>query len=106
MGCRTSPFIAVRANLIGEETVRGDRQDVSNPFRWNEYRLNLPGQSTYNRGVAWGAKVRRSRVKQPKRKQWTRKNGDRCTHGHVYFVLHQKRTMPRKGFEIGFCKEE
>ena len=25
--------------------------------------------------------------------------------GHVYFVLHQKRTTPRKGFEIGFCKE-
>ena len=25
--------------------------------------------------------------------------------GHVYFVLHQKRTIPRKGFEIGFCKE-
>ena len=32
----------------------------------------------------------------------------RCSHsfiGHVYFVLHQKRTIPRKGFEIGFCKE-
>ena len=26
-------------------------------------------------------------------------------YGHVYFVLHQKRTIPRKGFEIGFCKE-
>ena len=26
-------------------------------------------------------------------------------YGHVYFVLHQKRSIPRKGFEIGFCKE-
>ena len=26
-------------------------------------------------------------------------------YGHVYFVLHKKCTIPRKGFEKGICKE-
>ena len=26
-------------------------------------------------------------------------------YGHVYFVLHQRCTIPRKGFEKGICKE-
>ena len=58
MGCRVSPFVAVRANLLGEETVKGDRLQQNNPFAWDRYCLNLPGQKDYNPKISWGSKVK------------------------------------------------
>lgn len=53
MGVRSSPFNCVRAYLISEEIIKGDRREVSNPFRWHRVVLNLPGQSGYDPSKPW-----------------------------------------------------
>jgi hypothetical protein len=41
-----------------KETIMGDPNDVSNLFKWKEFRLNIPGTPEYDPSVAWVAKVR------------------------------------------------
>ena len=42
MGFRSSPYLAIRHLAIAEEQARGDPLEDSNPFCWNEVKLNLP----------------------------------------------------------------
>ncbi len=53
MGFRPSPYNYIRMFLIGEEVIRGDRHDPSNPLQWNCILLNLPGTRKYNPSIAW-----------------------------------------------------
>jgi hypothetical protein len=53
MGVRSSPFNCVRAYLISEEIIKGDRLAAANPFRWHRVVLNLPGQSGYDPSKPW-----------------------------------------------------
>lgn len=53
MGVRSSPFNCVRAYLISEEIIMGDRKAVNNPFRWDRVVLNLPGSKNYDPSSPW-----------------------------------------------------
>jgi hypothetical protein len=53
MGVRSSPFNCVRAYLISEEIIKGDRKASDNPFRWDRVVFNLPGTKTYNPSRPW-----------------------------------------------------
>jgi hypothetical protein len=48
MGFRPSPYYSVRFYYWAEEFARGDRRKQSNPVRWDEVRLNLPGDPAFN----------------------------------------------------------
>jgi hypothetical protein len=53
MGVRSSPFNCVRAYLISEEIIKGDRNSKDNPFRWHRVIFNLPGTPQYDPGRPW-----------------------------------------------------
>jgi hypothetical protein len=59
MGLRVSPYAAVQAMLIAQEVIMGDPSDALNIFRWEQLRLNLPGQANYDPSRAWVTKLRR-----------------------------------------------
>jgi hypothetical protein len=48
MGFRPSPYYSVRFYYWAEEFAIGDRRKQSNPLRWDEVRLNLPGDPAFN----------------------------------------------------------
>jgi hypothetical protein len=48
MGFRPSPYYAVRFYYWGEEFARGDPREQTNPMRWDEVRLNLPGDPRWS----------------------------------------------------------
>jgi hypothetical protein len=48
MGFRPSPYYTVRLYYWAEEFVRGNPKQISNPLRWNEVILNLPGNPAYD----------------------------------------------------------
>ena len=48
MGCKPSPYIAVRYLYISDEFCRGDHRSLKNPMRWDLVRLNLPGAKTFD----------------------------------------------------------
>jgi hypothetical protein len=48
MGCKPSPYIAVRYLYLGDEFCRGDRRSPTNPMRWDFVKLNLPGSSDFD----------------------------------------------------------
>ena len=48
MGLKSSPYNCIRVYLWSEDIIKGDRHDISNPMRWDEVRLNLPGMTDYN----------------------------------------------------------
>jgi hypothetical protein len=60
MGMRPSPYNAVRFYYWGEEFAKGNLRDLSNPFGFDEIRLNLPGMKTYDtlqpKIVKWNSK--------------------------------------------------
>jgi hypothetical protein len=58
MGLTSLPYVAVRGTHSTEELVFGDRQDPTNPFRWDHVCLNLPGALTYTPLLPWVSKVR------------------------------------------------
>jgi hypothetical protein len=53
MGVRSSPFNCVRAYLVSEDVIKGDRHSTSNPLRWDKVMFNLPGTSNYNPVLPW-----------------------------------------------------
>jgi hypothetical protein len=53
MGVRSSPFNCVRAYLISEEMIQGDRKAKDNPFRWDYVVFNLPGTKSYDPARPW-----------------------------------------------------
>ena len=49
MGLKSSSYNCIRVYLWSEDIIKGgDRHDISNPMRWDEVRLNLPGMTDYN----------------------------------------------------------
>jgi hypothetical protein len=58
MGLKPSPFQAVQAMMVAEETIRGDPKDPKNPYRWDAVRMNLPGQTDYDPTLPWVSKIR------------------------------------------------
>lgn len=48
MGLRSSPHGCVKMHHLGEEIIRGDHTDPTNPFFFDQLRLNLPGDPEYN----------------------------------------------------------
>jgi hypothetical protein len=48
MGFRPSPYYATRFQYWAEEFARGNRLDKTNPLRWDEVRLNLPGDKSFD----------------------------------------------------------
>jgi hypothetical protein len=48
MGLRPSPYYAVRYYYWAEELVRGNRRCPNNPLRWDEIRINCPGNATHD----------------------------------------------------------
>ncbi len=58
MGYRPSPYAAVRTFYHAEEFIIGDTNCRSNPFRWDDIVLNMPGgefNPTKARVVRWDA---------------------------------------------------
>jgi hypothetical protein len=51
MGYRPNPYAAVRTCYHGEEFILGNTKDSTNPFRWDNIILNLPG-GYYNPALA------------------------------------------------------
>jgi hypothetical protein len=48
MGLKPSPYMAVRFYCLAEEFARGNRLDKNNPMRWDDVKLNLPGDPTFD----------------------------------------------------------
>jgi hypothetical protein len=48
MGFRPSPYYALRFYYWAEEFARENPRQISNPLRWEEVRLNLPGNPAYD----------------------------------------------------------
>jgi hypothetical protein len=48
MGCKPSPYFAIRFYYWAEEFCRGNHLDQENSMRWDEILLNLPGDPEYN----------------------------------------------------------
>ena len=57
MGMKPSPWVTIRLLSWMVEIVIGDVKEISNPFRWDSVRMNLPGAEDYNpalpRVVKW-----------------------------------------------------
>ena len=47
-GMKNSPELAVTYYYLAEEFIRGNHQDLSNPLRWDDIKLNLIGNEDYN----------------------------------------------------------
>jgi hypothetical protein len=47
-GFKAKPTWAVMFYYLAEEFVKGNRRDTSNPFQWDEIRLNLPDSPDYD----------------------------------------------------------
>jgi hypothetical protein len=48
MGFKPSPYYSTRFYYWAEEFARGDRREKLNPLRWDEVRLNLPGDPSFD----------------------------------------------------------
>jgi hypothetical protein len=48
MGCKPSPFFAIRFYYWAEEFARGNHTDPDNKLRWDIIILNLPGDAAYD----------------------------------------------------------
>jgi hypothetical protein len=48
MGFKPSPFYSTRFYYWAEEFARGDRREETNPLRWDEVHLNLPGSPSFD----------------------------------------------------------
>lgn len=59
MGCKSSPYQAVQGMTVAEEVIRGQPQDSNNVFRWDEVRLNLPGDPNYDSSKPGVSKIRK-----------------------------------------------
>jgi hypothetical protein len=61
MGFKPSPYYATRFYYWAEEFVRGNRREKTNPLRWDEIRLNLPGDKgcdpTLPRVMKWDLEI-------------------------------------------------
>ncbi len=58
MGMRDSPYRSMQMMLMAKYLAYGDRNDPTNPFRWEHVVLNLPGSEGYDPSLPWVMKVR------------------------------------------------
>jgi hypothetical protein len=58
MGLKPSPYQTTQAMLFAEDVIRGDPDNANNVFRWDNVRMNLPGQDEYDPSLPWVYKVR------------------------------------------------
>ena len=59
MGFKCSPYLTCRDMKRVEPTLKGDRSDPNNVFRWDRVERNLPGSESYDPSLPWMYKVRR-----------------------------------------------
>jgi hypothetical protein len=59
-GFKTSPYIAGQAMLFAEEVIHSSPSDHGNCFHFDEVRLNIPGQPSYNPQLPWVSKFQTS----------------------------------------------
>ncbi len=57
MGLASSPHGCVKMQMLAEELVRGDHLSPSNPFYFDQVRLNLPGSPMYNPSLPRVSKI-------------------------------------------------
>jgi len=53
MGLKSSPHGCVKMQALAEEFLRGHPSALSNPLRYDQVILNLPGQPDYNPSFPW-----------------------------------------------------
>ena len=53
MGFKPSPYVTTQTFAWSEEIILGDHLDESNPFYWDEVKLNFPGLSNYQPSMPW-----------------------------------------------------
>ena len=58
MGMRDSPYRSMQMMLMAKYLAYGNRNDTTNPFRWERVVLNLPGSKGYDPSLPWVMKVR------------------------------------------------
>jgi hypothetical protein len=59
MGLKPSPYQTTQAMLMAEDVIRGNPKDKRNIFRWNQVKMNLPGDTNYDPSLPWVYKVRK-----------------------------------------------
>jgi len=60
MGLKSSPYNSIQGILVAEEVIKGDPLGEQNIFRWDYIELNLLGDPTYQPGLPWICKRRKS----------------------------------------------
>jgi hypothetical protein len=58
MGLKPSPYQTTQAMLFAEDIMRGNPDDAGNVFRWEEVKMNLPGDPKYDPRLPWVYKVK------------------------------------------------
>jgi hypothetical protein len=58
MGLTCSPYQSVQTGTRAKQLILGNRAQESNPFRWKDIQLNLPGDSDYDPTLPWISKRR------------------------------------------------
>ncbi len=58
MGLRVSPYLTIKALLLGMEWILGNTEDPLNVFHWSRVRLNLPGDVNYDPQHPWVSRVK------------------------------------------------
>ena len=59
MGLRGSPYQSVQTGTRGRRMILGDRNQESNPFRWDSVVVNMPGDANYDPRLPWVFKRRK-----------------------------------------------
>jgi hypothetical protein len=58
MGLKILPYQAVQAMGVAHGVIMGDRFVLTNIFRWDFVRMNLPGSIDYDPSILWVSKIR------------------------------------------------
>ena len=53
MGFKPSPYVTTQTFAWSKEIILGNHLEVSNPFFWDEIKLNFPGSLEYNPALPW-----------------------------------------------------
>ena len=59
MELRPSPYCSVQACTVAKHKVLGDPKDPSNPFAWDQIKLNLPASENYDASKPWIMKLKK-----------------------------------------------
>ena len=53
MGFKPSPYVTTQTFAWSEEIILGNHLDETNPFFWNEVKMNFPGSTGYDPAMPW-----------------------------------------------------